>query len=194
MKYFVSNWVKNEIWVCDRKEELISYFAAFNYQSSKIERNFLLDNIAMNKNDKKLKYDFYYSKNILIPREYMVYDEQNRIIDPRYYAELIFNYKLSKLKRKLDYLNSPYSNMKTSSIEKVKAIPRYGNKSGSYYRHPKSTSEKKQNAIAENKMYFRSKRSVKNLADAWDDISVHTEKSWNRLKLRKQYMKNTKYK
>ena len=192
MKYFVINWVNNKVWVCDGKEELISHFAAFNYRSSNIKKNFLLDNIAMNKNDKKLKYDFYYSKNVLIPREYLVYDDQNRITDPRYYAELIQNFKSTKHKEKIIYKNSLDSSLITGTTEKIKSIPRYGNKSGRYFRHPKTTAEKKQNAIREYKMYFRCKRNIKNLVDAWDDISVHTEKSWKRLKLQKQYMKNVK--
>ena len=190
MKYYVVNRSNCKVKVCNGKEELISYIASFNCKVGKEKRNLLFENIAMNKNDKKLKYDFYYSKNVLIPREYIVYDESGRIIDPRLYRDKILNYKANTLNQtRIRYSTCEITTVLTNTKVEVKSIARCGNKFRHYFRYPKTTNEKRYNAIPEYKQFIRGKRKVSHISPAWDDYYVHTEKNWKRLKIRKQYMK-----
>ncbi len=191
--YYVVSKSTGKVNTCDGREELISYIASFNCKFGRRKRNLLLENIAMNKNDKKLKYDFYYSKNILIPREYIVYDEAGRIIDPRFYQEEILNFKPGNLMQNME--SNSYNECESGFAEKkaVKAIARCGNKFRHYYRCVKTTNEIRNNAIPEYEQYVRGRRKVSHLITAWDDYLVHTEKNWKRLKISKQYMKNIRF-
>lgn len=80
----------------------------------------------------------------------------------------------------------------TKTKAQVEAIARCGNKFRHYFRCAKTTNEKRHNAIPEYKRFIRGKRRVSHISPAWDDYFVHTEKNWKRLKVGKQYMKNTK--
>lgn len=194
MTYYIVNKSNCKVKVCSGKEEFISYIASFNCKVGKEKRNLLLENIAMNKNDKKLKYDFYYSKNVLIPRQYMVCDESGRIIDPRLYENEIINYQVNSLSQaRKQYSTCEITAVSTNTKAEVKPIARCGNKFRHYFRCPKTTNEKRYNAIPEHKQFIRGKRKVSHISPAWDDYYVHTEKNWKRLKVRKQYMKNTKF-
>lgn len=190
MNYYVVNKAVCKIKVCNGKEELISYIAAFNCRVGKTKRNLLFENIAMNNNDKKLKFDSYNTNNILVPREYMVYDESGRIIDPRVYKEEISLFKVNKLRQSsfFDY-NSEYKTGSINEKDLVKPIAHWGNKFRHYFRYPKTTNEKRHNAIPEYKQFIRGRRNVSHISPAFDDYYVHTEKNWKRLKIRKQYMK-----
>lgn len=191
MTYYIVNKSNCKVKVCSGKEELISYIASFNCKVGKEKRNLLLENIAMNKNDKKLKYDFYYSKNVLIPRKYIVYDESGRIIDPRLFKDEIFYYKADTSNKTWNQNSTcEITIVSTNTKAEVKPIARCGNKFRHYFRCPKTTNEKRYNAIPEYKHYVRGRRKVSHLPTAWDDYFVHTEKNWKRLKVRKQYMKN----
>jgi len=172
---------------------MISYIASYNCRIAKEKRNLLLENIAMNNNDKKLKYDFYYSENVLVPRIYMVYDEFGRIVDPRIYKENILSIKIDPLGR-IKKLN-PHTGFQsgfTGTKAAVEPIARCGNKFRHYLRYAKTANEKRNNAIPGYKQFIRGKRKVSHISPAWDDYDVHTEKNWKRLKIRKQYMKNVK--
>jgi hypothetical protein len=193
MLYYIVNKSTGRVEICNGKEELISYIASYNCRIAKEKRNLLLENIAMNNNDKKLKYDFYYSKNVLVPRIYMVYDEFSRIVDPRIYQEKILSIRIDPLSR-IRNLN-PHTGFKselTDTKAVVEPIARCGNKFRHYFRYAKTANEKRNNAIPEYKQFIRGKRKVSHISPAWDDYDVHTEKNWKRLKIRKQYMKNTK--
>lgn len=193
MTYYVVNRSNCKVKICNGKEELISYIASYNCGIGKEKRNLLLENVAMNSNDKKPKYDFYTRKNILVSREYMVYDESGSIIDPRFYKEEILNYKVNNL-RQIRNLNSnaEFKTGFTDTKVKVKPIARCGNKFRHYFRCPKTMNEKRNNAIPEYKQFIRGRRKVSHIPSAWDDYFVHTEKNWKRLKIRKQYMKKKK--
>ena len=52
-----------------------------------------------------------------------------------------------------------------------------------YYRHPRTTAEKRANQDTE---YARSKRNISNLVNAYDDIPVCHQKSWKKTR-KKQY-------
>ena len=45
-----------------------------------------------------------------------------------------------------------------------------------YFRHPKTTNEKHQNATVEHKDHIRAKRRPMNLADEWDDKMIKEDK------------------
>ena len=188
MIYYVVNRTNCQMKKCIDKEELISYIASYNLRLGKEKRNLLLDNIAMNKNDMKPKYDFYCSNNILIPREYMVYDEYGRIIDPRYYSIEILNFSAGRSKENRNY--DTYSGDRTDYFKyKVKPAAHGGNKFRHFFRYAKTMNEKRQNAIPEYKLYIRGRRKVAHISPAFDDYYVHVEKNWKRFKVPKQYMK-----
>lgn len=53
-----------------------------------------------------------------------------------------------------------------------------------YFRHPKTTNEKRQNATVEHKSMIRAKRRPDNLADLWDDKIVESEKESEKMRRR----------
>ncbi len=186
--YYVVSRTNHQVKKCIDKEELISYIALYNLRSGNEKRNLLLDNIAMNKNDMKLKYDFYCNNNILVPREYIVYDEYGRIIDPRYYSIEILNFNAGRSKENRNC--ATYSDVRFNCFENnVKPAAHGGNKFRHFFRYAKTMNEKRQNAIPEYKLYIRGRRKVSHISPAFDDYYVHTEKNWKRFKIPKQYMK-----
>jgi hypothetical protein len=61
----------------------------------------------------------------------------------------------------------------------------------SYYKHPKTTQEKRQGY--EYKEFIRGKRHPANLPDVWEDHprgDVRSRKSWKNKKIKRQWMKN----
>jgi len=62
-------------------------------------------------------------------------------------------------------------------------------KNESWYRHIKTTAERRANSDPEHKKYVRSKRNINNLPHAYDDISSCSTKCWKDKRL-KQYRTN----
>lgn len=62
---------------------------------------------------------------------------------------------------------------------------KYGPKTDSWYRSPKTTQERRWN-YAHGKKYVRAKRYGHNLPDSYDDVHVHKDKCW-KSRRRNQY-------
>lgn len=160
--------------------------------------NHYLDNVNMTFNDIKTwhKYD---GETEISLRDYVFLDPDNRIIDPREYMEEILEITkdlsfYNKKYRKLSKYSFIYRCYEKSSVPYFREgpVPGTGKRTwhrGSYYRHPKTTNEKRQAAIVENKEFIKPRRNVHNLVDVWDEIPRHREKSWkSQSKKRKQWM------
>jgi hypothetical protein len=66
----------------------------------------------------------------------------------------------------------------------------YKNTVRSYYRHPKTTNERKQSCQKSTQQYIRSKRNFKNLINSYDDpyIADNKIRSWKRTKKIRQWV------
>ena len=175
----------------DSEEALIRWFAGRNSNAfwSMKKTNSLFDEIAMNWNDTKssavwdpdlLKYVT--SKE---PRTLMVFDEFDRIIDPRKFKDKILNYEFSygsycyKRYGKYEFRRGPVPN-----------IHRISRHRGSYYRRVRTTQERRMAVDKEIQAYIRGKRKFRSLPNSWDEIPREFDHSWKAKKMKKQWMKH----
>lgn len=193
MKYYVYNMRTNTLLLCESLEELIRWCSRHNYETGHHQmKNSLFDDLSLNFNDKKVAY--YWDKDrreyapCLVPREVIIFDENDRIIDIRQYKEEIFRYTwdffgFCRQTRKFTdkFRNGPVSNIRSKS-----------KKRGKYCRHPYTTNERRLSCDPELKDYIRPKRSHKNLVHAWDEIPRHLDKCWKNKKIKRQWMKHLK--
>nr|PZN07520.1 MAG: hypothetical protein DIU64_12235 [Caldicoprobacter oshimai] len=189
MKYYIFNIKTNQVRVLDSFDDLIQWCACYNYVTSDgVVRNSLFENIAMNLNDKKVSYRWDSHLNDYIPyleqREFIVLDENNRIIDIRLYKEEILNCsgisKTNTRKKLYKFRKGPVPNI----------FKPY--KFGKYYRRPRTTRERKISADPDIQAFIRPKRRSQNLVNYWDDIPRHIDKCWKNKKIERQWMKNLK--
>lgn len=175
--------------VFDSEESLIRFFAHHNSNVywSKKKTNSLFEEVAMNWNDTKsgVSWDRHLNKYVTTkePRTLMVFDEYDRIIDPRKFKDKILNYEFSynsyryKKYGKYEFRRGP-----------VPGIRR--RRGGSWYRRVRTTQERRASVDAEIRKYIRGKRSFRNLVQAWDDIPRDIEHGWKTKKIKKQWMRN----
>lgn len=160
--------------------------------------NHYLDNVNMTFNDIKVWHKYDGVEEVYL-RDYVFLDPDNRIIDPREYIDRIL-----EIVEDLSYYNKKYRKPSKYSLyyrcyEKSSVpyfregpVPGTGKARwhrGSYYRHPKTTNEKRKAAIVEDKEFIKPSRRIHHLADVYDEIPRHFEKSWkSQSKKRKQWM------
>lgn len=184
-------------------ERLILYIQKGNdtqhYGKNKIY-NCYLEQLSMNFKDVSHVYNIFSGEIECYPKEYLVYDENFRIIDTRIYKNLIFNLHYQK------YLQNKYENTPIKSTCKYrrdrKKIYIYRNTPVPYTRKTKNKSTHKpkvrkeiRNTIGVKKNYLRNSRitTLKNLLYLYDwDYIYYRNKSircWkNQSKKKKQWM------
>lgn len=193
MKYFVYNLLNQRTQIYESEEALIRWFAHrnSNLSWSKKKYNSLFDEIAMNWNDTKsnVVWDNELSKytKTKISRTLMVFDEYDRIIDPRVFKDKILNYEFT-------YGGYHYRRYGKYKFRKgpVPGIHRISCHRGSYYRKVKTTQERKMACDREVKPYIRGRRSFRHLTDYWDEIPRNRNHCWKAKKIKKQWMKHGK--
>lgn len=187
MKYYIHNLSKNSVYVCKDFDTFIRYFARSNqnvwYTNKKV--NTALDDIAMNHNDIRFHYSFEY-KIEMIQRSIMVIDEYDRTIDPRHYRKEIENYVFPKPERYYRRNIGPF----VFRSGPVPGIRRRRSHRGSYYRHPKTTQERRLSCDNEIKEFIKPSRNFRNLPDVWEEIPRNRDHCWKAKKIKKQWMKH----
>ncbi|MNL99741.1 hypothetical protein D3C81_96230 [compost metagenome] len=187
MKYYIHNLSKNSVYVCKDFDTFIRYFASSNsnvwYTNKKV--NTALEDIAMNYNDVKTTYDFAHGAQV-VQRSIMVIDEYGRIIDPRHYKKEIENYVFPKSENYHWRIRGPF----VFRNGPVPGIHRRRSHRGSYYRHPKTTQERRLSCDNEIKEFIKPSRNLRNLPDVWDEISRNRDHCWKAKKVKKQWMKH----
>lgn len=188
MKYYVFNITNNSVTVLSNFQELIQWCSQFNYQAPEGTKNSLLENLALNFNDTKVNYrwDNYKKSYVpyLTPRKFIVFDEDNRIIDIRLYQKEIINYVSEKKEKKTydyEFRNGPVPHIISDGKKRIR-----------YFRHPHTLNEMKASADPEVQEFVRAKRRSNNLVNSWHEIPRHIDKCWKNKKIKRQWMKNLK--
>ena len=180
MKYYLYNLKNNNLLEFENLDELIIYISYFNSEWGNEKYNRYLEDINMNFND--TRFFFWNDERIETIREYMVFDEDYRIIDIRDYAEKIFN---------TNYFDVIRSKNKNNIKFREEPIPRTKKRRNNKYRKPSYIGELK--ASEEYEKYVRLKRKLDIKSLRFYRPYKHTEKSWKRnTKFRRQWMKNLK--
>jgi hypothetical protein len=193
MKYFVYNLMNQNMQMLDSEEALIRWFAGRNSSVfwSKKKTNSLFDEIAMNWNDTKTHavWDQNHSHYVMKkePRTLMVFDEYDRIIDPRKFKDQILNYEFS-------YGNFRYRRYGEYEFRRgpVPGIHRRTYHRSSYYRRVKTTQERRIAVDRQIRSYIRGRRNFRSLPSSWDEIPREIDHSWKAKKIKKQWMKHLK--
>lgn len=192
MKHYIYHIPTNTVIVCSDFQELIQWFARYNYANFYQNiSNSMLGEISLNFNDKKVSYrwDDYEKTYVprLVPREIVVWDEKDRIIDIRLYKEDILKASPGNRHRK--------QNRKETYVFRNGPVPQLCSKTKQrrkMFRHPHTTNERSQSSNPDIKPYIRPKRRHKNLVHSWDEIPRHNDKSWKNKKIKRQWMKHLK--
>lgn len=163
------------VFTCQSRIDLIKWFSKFNSIYTR-NNNSMFSRIAMNPNDIYGYEDFYVRRSI------MVYDEYNRIIDPRSFKEEI-------------YISHPY--VKTigkryTYIYRYDPVPRtgMGRRNFRAKRNISTTQERRKACEHDIVSFLRPSRNIKNLPNtsSWDDIERKTSRSWKDIRKEKQWM------
>ena len=190
-KYYIYNCRKQAyLYVAENWNDLIEYLAQFNHNQfySNKKTNSFLDDYNCTMNDTKVYcnwFDEYWSSL----REYVVFDDDFRIIDMRLFEKEILAYERPKsAKRKWKNKALEYKYEKTKPEFRNGPVPRTGSKRGGhYYRHPKTLNEMRQNCDEEKRKYARKSRL--HLPTVWDELYRDTSRCWkDQSKKRRQWM------
>lgn len=209
MKYFMYK-INSDEWIkFENKDELISYFTKYNKNVWYLPQKTcsLLEEVNMNGKDlsiiMKSKTIYDEDNNYVCTHHWvekrlkniMVFDELNRIIDPRLFKKEILSetYDRSKLpKRKIDkskkynYSYIPY----VYRCDPVPGIHKYKRNS---YRKVRYRQMLVQITTKETNQFVRQKKYDLGFDMYWKEYPVkYRSKSWKNKKVRKQYMKNQK--
>lgn len=187
LKYFVYNTSNNSMYTCQDLQDLIKWFAGRNYNAYFSEKvsNRAFEDLAMNRNDKNAVY-YIGEKEVHSNKSIMVFDEYDRIIDPRDFKEQILNYKFESNRYSYRICDNKYEFRK----DPVPGVRRKRSHRGSYLRYPQTTQERRLSCDLEIQEYIKPKRNMMNLPNAWDDIWRNKDHSWKAKKLEKQWMKH----
>ena len=191
MKYYVFNLNYNYCQELNGLDELIYYFSKETQEewwNKNKKYNRLLDDLAMNQNDKKaFRFD---EKLEYTSRSIIVMDENERIIDVRDYEYEILNKIYDK--SKISFLNK---RKKKEYTFRQDPVPNISNK---WYRHKgfrriNVRNEIKQSLDREVKEFTRPSRISSLLSfKGFNYKCRHLEKSWKKQKIKHQWMKNFK--
>lgn len=191
MKYYIFNTRINSTVVCEDFEGLIRYFARFNSHdrfNPKKKYNTAFGDIALNPNDTKPSFNYKEVVVEYIPREIMVIDEDDRIIDVRMYKDEILNYN--------GRLYSYRKRLTVNCVFRKDPVPDIMSKKrhrGTYYKLQHIIGELRQNCDTEIEKYTRKSRNKKKLIECWWDgipRNYKDNKCWKNQKIKKQYMKH----
>jgi hypothetical protein len=224
-KFYVFISSKNQHIYIGNEEQLINYLVNHFYKSWNELKNSCFDDINVTGKDTKFfykeekiitidefeeKHISYEKQKIIIPKEYLFYDGNNRIIDVRVYAKKAlkqYEHKSQKSYYTITRKDNKITNETYISYRSWRGntvcykyrrgpVPGTGKLRYNYrksFRFPKINSIRKQVSNLEEKDYIR-KKSIPNLYGWWDDNpSRNVEKSWKRQsKCRHQWQKNLK--
>lgn len=191
MKYYVYNLSSQRVQFFDSENALIRWFALQNKNVywSKKKTNSLFEEVAMNWNDTKstVIWNQEHSRYVTskTQRNLMVFDEFNRIIDPRKFKDKILNYEFSYG----SYRYKKYGNYEFRRGP-VPGIHKSTRHRGSYYRRIRTTQERRIAIDKDVLPYIRGKRTFRNLPNTWDEIPRNVDHSWKSKKIKKQWMKH----
>lgn len=189
MKFYVYNRLHQSVQTFDSEEALIRWFAHQNTNVfwSKKKHNSLFDEVAMNWNDTKWESNWEARTSLKVPRNLMVFDEYDRIVDPRVWKDRILNYEFS-------YGGYRYNRYGKYEFRRgsVPGIHRYTYHRGCVHRRIKTTQERRNAVDKDVQPYIRGKRTFRNLPNSWDDIPRNSNHSWKAKKIKKQWMKHVK--
>jgi hypothetical protein len=164
--------------------ESIAYFNQYDIWSNKII-NPILENFNCTFNDTESC--FVYSECIERMKQYVVFDEDFRIIDIRVYSNKILNYGISRIKSTKKSKQKIYYEKSKPEFRKEPVPHTSSNYHGNYFRKPKTMQEIRNNSNPEYKNFVRAKR--KHLRTTYDDIFRNNSKCWkDQSKKRKQWM------
>lgn len=164
----------------------------FSYWNSGKNTNWTLDNdVAMNQNDSRVEYSVNGNCR-LVYRRYLVFDEDLRIINMQEYRNEILSCGYGYDRKR--FCNRSYRQNKMNCVAfRGGPIPHISvkNRRGSYYRHPKTTQEKRMSQ-KEYKTFCRASR-CNHLPSAYDDMFRSVPGSWkSNYKCKKQWMKHVR--
>ena len=190
----------------DNMEELLNYLAAITekkdwYPKNNPYSNTYLENINVTGNDIK-EYGAFQGTTFISEyclRPYLFVDANNRYLDIRLYMDEIQKRMKTVWENKKRYDGEIERGDKLylwkgehSFRYRIDPVPFIHNYShGSYYRHPKTFQEMKNNTGKEYGEYVRAKR--KHLPTVYDDIvrGDISDKCWKRKKIKHQWQKHT---
>lgn len=198
-KYYVYNCNRQVYhYVANSWSDLIEYIAHFNYTKinwyfspyySTARSNSLLEDFNCTMQDTKTCYGLF-GECLYFLREYIVFDDEFRIIDMRMFKDEILAYERHKnYNRKWQTKALEYKYEKTKPEFRNGPVPntRKRTRYGKYLRHPKTFNEMKQNGDEEKRKYSRKNRL--RLPTSWDEHYRDTSKCWkDQSKKRKQWM------
>mgnify|MGYP006894313069 CR=1 FL=1 len=194
-KYYLIDLLNNSQKTFKDKDELIFFLKrgySIIFQEGREDQ--YLEDINMNGNDLSIYSDSSGENRLL--RRYMFLDSDNRILDIRKWKKEIeeFNYRNY---RKQNPKNKKFAyeiKQEKSYMFRKDPVPNIGNLKGykRYYRHMRTTQERRYASAPEYKPYVRAKRNTSNLPDVYNDIYRHYDSSWKNKKIKNQWMKNCK--